>query len=224
MNEFTDNPIPSPSLPKPTVSGVFGHSWETLKKYFPELLLVLFLEVLISLPVGFTNSVFFPFWEEEMYSNLFNVVYGFLVLAPVSYGCSWVFLKAVRDEAFRVTDMFFAFQQIGQVILANILVAVIVVLGMVMLVVPGIIFACKLAFVPYLVMDEKMSATDAVKKSWEMTKGYSWTIFRMGVVSFFVIILGVICLVVGIIPAIIWISLAFAGIYHVVSETKKAGK
>jgi membrane-anchored glycerophosphoryl diester phosphodiesterase (GDPDase) len=93
-----------------------------------------------------------------------------------------------------------------------------------MLFVPGIIFACKLAFVPYLVMDEKMSATDAVRKSWDMTKGHSWTIFWMAIVSFFVFLLGLICLVVGIIPAIIWVSLAFAGMYYVVSEKAKALK
>jgi uncharacterized membrane protein len=223
MNEFTDNPISAQTLPKPAASELFGHGWEIMKKNFPELLLVILLEALVSLPVGFSNSLIFPLLMEEMYSDLFNAVYGIVVLAPVSYGCSWVFLKAVRGETYRVTDIFFVFQQIGQVILANILVALIVVAGFIMLLVPGIIFACKLAFVPYLVMDQKLSATEAVRKSWEMTKGHSWTIFWMGIISFFVIILGVICLVVGIIPAIIWISLAFAGIYWVVAETKKGG-
>ena len=144
-----------------------------------------------------------------------------MVLTPISYGCYWIFLKAVRGEPFKVTDMFFAFQQIGQVIVANLLLGLIIGIGFILLIVPGIIFACKLAFVPFLVMDEKMTAVDAIRKSWEMTRGFSWTIFWMGLISCFIALAGLICLIVGIFPAIIWIELAFAGIYWVVSEKLK---
>jgi uncharacterized membrane protein len=209
--------------PEATFSGAYQVGWETLKKLFPELLVVLLVQTLVSLPVGFANTMLFPGLPDEMFSNLFNAVYGLLVIAPVSYGCAWVYLKAVRGEPFRVYDIFFVFQQIGQVILACILVWLIVVAGLILLIVPGIIFACKLVFVPYLIMDKKLSATDAIHKSWEMTRGYGWTIFGMAVVSIFIILLGVICLIVGVFPAILWISLAFAGLYHAVSEKVKPG-
>jgi uncharacterized membrane protein len=100
-------------------------------------------------------------------------------------------------------------------------VGLIVGLGIVMLIVPGIIFACKLAFVPYLVMDEKMEATDAIRKSWNMTTGYTGTIFLMGCTAIFVGLLGLICLIVGIIPAAMWISLAFASMYVAVAGKVK---
>ena len=155
-------------------------------------------------------------------TGLFSFIYSLLVLVPVGYGTSWIFLKAVRGESFRVQDMFFAYQQFGNVLLANILVCLIVIAGFIMLIVPGIIFACKLSFVPYLVMDEKMEAAEAIRKSWEMTKGYSWTIFWMGVTSIFVFIGGLICFIVGIFPAMIWISMAFACIYRVASKKPAA--
>jgi uncharacterized membrane protein len=127
----------------------------------------------------------------------------------------------VRGEPFRVQDMFFAYQSFGNILLANVLVILIVGAGFIMLIVPGIIFACKLSFVPYLVMDEKMEAVDAVRKSWNMTKGYTGTIFLMGIVSFFVALGGLICFGIGIFPASIWISLAFAAIYMVVDGKEK---
>jgi uncharacterized membrane protein len=209
-------------LPEPTVSGSFGHGWEVLKKHFPELLLVMFIQMLLSLPMGFGGRFFSPYFGMFTY-GLFNLVYSLLVVAPVGYGASWVFLKAVRGESFQVQDMFFAYQSFGNILVANILVFLIVMAGFIMLIVPGIIFACKLAFVPYLVMDEKMDAAEAIRKSWNMTKGYSWTIFLMGILSFFVGIGGLICFIVGIFPAVIWISLAFACIYWVVSIKAKAG-
>jgi uncharacterized membrane protein len=206
--------------PGATVSDSFGHGWERLKKYFPELLLVLIVQILLSAPMGVGNLFGDEFATSIAFQSLFNLVYGLVVLAPVSYGSSWIYLKAVRGEDFKVSDMFFAFQQIGNVILATLLTGAIIGIGFVLLIVPGIIFACKLAFVPYLVMDRKMEAVEAIRKSWEMTTGHAGTIFWMGVVSFFVGLLGLICLIVGIIPAAIWITLAFATIYWSVSEKK----
>ena len=207
--------------PDASVSGVFGHSWEILKRKFPELLLIVLVQILFSMPFGF-GSMFFPGHYMGSFTNgMFSFVYGILVMMPVSYGSSWVFLKAVRGEPFRVGDIFFAYQQFGNILLANLLVFLIVGAGFIMLIVPGIIFACKLSFVPYLVMDEKMEAVEAVRKSWNMTKGHAGTIFLMGVTSFFVALGGLICFFVGIFPAGIWISLAFAAIYMVVSAKAK---
>jgi uncharacterized membrane protein len=154
-------------------------------------------------------------------AGFFSFIYGLIVMTPVSYGASWVFLKAARGEPFRVQDMFFAYQRFGNVLLANILVSVVVGIGFLLLIIPGIIFACKLAFVPYLVMDRKLEATDAIRTSWEMTSGHTGTIFMMGVTSFFVAIGGLIFFIVGILPATIWISLAFATIYMSVSAKQQ---
>jgi uncharacterized membrane protein len=80
----------------------------------------------------------------------------------------------------------------------------------------GDYFACRLAFVPYLVMDKKLDPIKAVEESWRLTRGYGWRIFGMALLAIPIAILGLVMLVVGIIPAIIWITAAFAGMYHAV--------
>jgi uncharacterized membrane protein len=209
-------------IPEPEFSRSFGHGWDTMKKYFPGLLVVLLLLFVFSLPVGFLNGIMKRGFSVNAVSGLINVAYGIIVLGPISYGATWVFLKAVRNELFKTYDMFMAFQDIWNIVLANLLVSIIVGVGFVLLIVPGIIFACKLTFVPFLVMDKKMEAVAAIKKSWAMTKGYSWTIFGMAIVSIFIAIAGLICLGVGIFPAIIWIECAFATLYWGVS-VRQAG-
>ena len=220
MTEQQTPEMPGTVFIQPTYSGAFSHGWHTMKKYFIELLLVIFLLILLYLPIGLVNI----FVDSHSHSNFFPtfliIAYGILVLGPVSYGIKWIFLKAVRNEPFKTYDMFMAFQNIWNVVFASILVSIIVGIGIVLLIVPGIIFACKLVFVPFLVMDRKMEAIEAVKKSWEMTKGYSWTIFGMAVVSFFIAIAGLICLGVGIFPAYIWIESAFAALYWAVATKK----
>lgn len=222
MEKNQNDAVQTQSLnPEPTVSGVYGHGWEILKRYFPELLLVLVVQMVLSTPMGLTSFFFDTSFFSPFTAGLFNIAYGLLVVMPVSYGASWVYLKAARGEPFHVQDIFFAYQSFGNILLANLLVFLIVGAGFVMLIIPGIIFACKLSFVPYLVTDEKMEAVDAIRKSWKMTAGHTGTIFLMVITAFFIGLCGLICFIVGIIPATIWITLAFAAIYMAVSARLK---
>ena len=69
---------------------------------------------------------------------------------------------------------------------------------------------------PYLVVDEEMDVMDALRVSWDMTRGYGMQIFLMGLLAIPVVILGLVCLFVGVIVSVMWISAAFAVMYHAV--------
>ena len=117
--------------------------------------------------------------------------------------------------------MFEVFQNYWNAVLANLLVAVIIGIGFIFCIVPGIIFACRLAFTPYLVVERKMEVIKAVRGSWRMTKGHSWQVFLIGLFAIPISIAGLLCCGVGIIAAIIWIGLAFASLYHAVSMSRE---
>jgi uncharacterized membrane protein len=71
-------------------------------------------------------------------------------------------------------------------------------------------------------MDKKLDPIEAVELSWKMTKGHGWKIFFMGFVSIFIIIFGLCMLIVGIFPAIIWVSSSFAALYESVLKEREA--
>jgi len=96
-------------------------------------------------------------------------------------------------------------------------------LGIVFLIIPGIIVACRTAFVSYLVMDKKMDPIVAIEESWRMTKGIGWTIFFMGIASVFLFIVGILFLIVGVFPVIVWTKSAFASLYENVLITRNGG-
>ncbi len=197
----------------PEVGSAFNYGWNVLKTKFIPLLLVVIVVILIS---GLGSAIFS---HGAIGLGFFAMAYGVFVSGPVSFGQSWVFLKAVRGEEFEVKDIFSVFSpHYWEVVLANLLLFFIIGIGFAILVVPGIIFACRLAFVPYLVVDKNYKAVDAISKSWEMTKGFGWKIFAMGLLSFFIAIGGLILFGVGIFPAAIWISAAFASFYHAVDS------
>ncbi|MFC1992506.1 hypothetical protein ACFLV3_01680 [Chloroflexota bacterium] len=201
----------------PTVGSSYQYGWQQIKKYFLELLLIAVIGIVIGVPLGIFNNDANEGGAGAAILGVFGFAYSILVIKPVDYGISFANLRAARGDKLEVKDMFDAFKYYINVVLASLLSGAIIVIGLVLLIVPGIIFACKLAFVPYLVMDRKMEAIEAVKESWRMTNGYASKVFLIGLLAIPICIAGLICFGVGIIFAFMWIRLAFASLYHAVS-------
>jgi hypothetical protein len=153
---------------------------------------------------------------------IIGMLYSFLVAPVFEYGGSMIFLQAVRkikpDFEYLVKGFMNNYLTI---ILANLLVVALIIMGFIALIIPGIILCCRFAFVSFIVMDKKVDPIEAVEMSWKLTKGHGWKIFFMGLASFFIIIFGLCLLIVGIFPAIIWVSSSFASLYESVLREKE---
>ena len=198
----------------PGVSSCYKNGWRQLWKNVLELFLILIISCVVGLPsaVGRVDGGI-----GAVMLGIFSLAYGVLIVGPVGYGVAFAYLKGARGDQLKVKDMFEVLRNYWNAVLANLLVDVIIFVGLVLLIIPGIIFACKLAFTPYLVVDRKMEVIEAVKESWRMTSGHAWKVFFIGLLGFFISIAGLICFGVGIIVAIMWITLALASLYHAVS-------
>jgi hypothetical protein len=67
-----------------------------------------------------------------------------------------------------------------------------------------------------------MEPVEAVKESWQMTRGHATQIFFMGLLVLPIFTAGAICFVVGLVPALMWVRCAFASMYYAVSELGKS--
>lgn len=222
MNNKNESASTLSLVPKPTCGSVYGFGWERMKKFFLDLFLITIIVGVVLIPLGLIRSLDGGKTAGGVLLQIFALAYWLLLFAPIDYGSAFVFLKAVRGEQFEVKDMFSTFENYMNVVLAKLLVTAIVAIGLFLLIIPGIIFACKLAFVKYLVLDRKMDPVSAVKESWKMTEGHAADIFLMGLLTIPLAIAGLICFVVGLIPVIMWIRCAFASMYYAVSKTEVA--
>lgn len=221
---------------KPNISESLGNGWYTMKKYFLWLFLAIVVCAIVSGPnfnhsfkANDFNGDFGSFFTPAFAG--FTLMMGFLILLSLAffilvrpiifYGSDMMFVQAIRDQKPDLELLIRGFkQQYLNIVLAHLLKIAIVAVGFVMFLIPGIIFACRLAFVSYLVMDKGLEPIRAVEESWRLTKGYGWTIFGLGIVSFFIGILGLALLIVGIFPAIILINAAFASLYQAILTVK----
>lgn len=227
----------------PTFGDSFGTGWRVMMDNFLRLLLVVFVLFILTAPMKTFNFKLdqhdlrsLP-WEWGDWDKLFGLVsigifagffiillllYNFLAKPVIEYGAKMIFVQAVRKikPDFELLIKGF-WENYFPIILANLMVFGLVLIGFFALIVPGIIIACRLAFTPYIVMDKKIDPIEAVELSWKLTRGHGWTIFLMGFVSFFIYILGLMLLFVGIFPAVIWVKSAFASMYQSVLLEKE---
>ncbi len=223
----------------------FGTGWRVMMDNFLRLFLVIIILAIITAPFKMFNLHFDlsdlhrgPWnWGSEWGQNLFRIgtlgivaaffgllamLYAFLVAPVFEYGGNMIFVQAVRKIKPDFEYLIKGFKEnYLHIVLANLLVFALVVLGLFALIIPGIIIACRLAFVSYIIMDKKLDPIEAVELSWKLTKGHGWQIFLMGFVSIFIFIFGLILLIVGVFPAMIWICSSFATLYESVLRDKE---
>jgi uncharacterized membrane protein len=205
----------------PSVGGSFSYGWRKMfEKAFLPLLLAVIIAGLLNGPVGANWKADGGDWFNMVWVlpiALFSVAYGFLFMPVISYGEKFLFLQAMRGEDADIKYLFEGFKtKYLKIVLANLIVIALAIIGFILLIVPGIIVLCRLAFVPYLVMDKDLEPMQAVEKSWQMTRGHGWKIFWMAIISFFLYIGGLIAFIVGILISIMWVHAAFASLYQAV--------
>jgi len=204
-------------IPKATIAGSYGYGWQQMWKHFLYLFLVMIIVAIAESPASIVRDSDADTSPGMIVLQILAAAYWVFVLTVVKYGGDLMYLRAIRNQKIEISEMFDGFRKnYLNIILANLLTFAIVGLGFVFLIVPGIILACRLAFVSYLVMDKYMEPIAAVEKSWEMTKGHGWQIFGMGLLVIPIVIGGLLCFIVGIVFSIIWICAAFAAMYHAV--------
>jgi len=200
----------------------YSKGWKLSFAVFIELILVTLISAVIQMPSGAMQQIKPDDYEWIMAPiAIFGIVYGIFISGPIAMSADWVFLKAVRREKIVIKDMFSVFERnYWNAVVAGLVKGIIIIIGFLMLIVPGIIFACRLAFVNYLIIDEKMEALEAVKASWAMTKGHGWTIFGMAMLGFLIVIAGLMVLFFGVFISAMWITASFAVLYHSVYVKK----
>jgi hypothetical protein len=194
-----------------TIGRCYGDAWSVLKSRFFNVLIIALLAIVIQMPVsgllgGASGSIFF------------GLLYFILVLSPFQFVVAYAYLLVVRGKQLTTDEVF---KPVGtnylNLMLASVITNIIIGLGVFLLIVPGIIFAVRLAFVPYLTTERNMDAIEVIKTSWNMTRPYGWTIFGMGLLAIPIVIAGMIVFGGGIVVSIMWIGLAFARMFAFVA-------
>ena len=100
-----------------------------------------------------------------------------------------------RDEKISIKEAFYPTKELAQYIIGSLFYLGIVIVGSILLIVPGIIWGLRYQFFPYLVVEKGMGAREALRKSRDIAKGHTWSLFVLALIVLFINIIGGITIV-----------------------------
>ena len=87
---------------------------------------------------------------------------------------------------------------------------VLLVVGFLLLIVPGVILLWRLFLAPYILVDKKTTIDEALSQSWKMSSGYAWPIYSILLFSFVLALPGIIPIVGSLISFALGVAYAAA--------------
>lgn len=113
-----------------------------------------------------------------------------------------IFLKLVDGVKAEFAELWAYPQYFVNLLVSSILFGLIVGVGFILLIVPGIYLALRLQFYSYYVVDKNAGITDSLKMSWETTRGKVLDLFFFVLLLIALNILGALALLVGLLVTI----------------------
>ena len=185
--------------------------WETMKKNLGFFIGLLLVAGIIYIVPGVLAELLRK--TAPVLSALIRVASGLINLLMIM-GVTRVVLKLSSDEETEFFDLFSAYPLYLKYFGGSILYGLIVFAGLLLLIVPGIIWAIKYQFFGYFILDKEMGPIEALKQSASITAGAKGDLFLLGLLLSCINVLGVLCLFVGLFATIPATMLAKAFVYR----------
>jgi uncharacterized membrane protein len=202
------------SSKKLIISSAINFGWETIKQRFWFFVgLTLFVGVVEALLSSLNSSVK---ENQQMFLWLIVMLLMWFIEWGLNLGMIVINLKTVDEQKAKFDDLFSKFDVMLMLrfFVASLVTGLAVTAGFLLLIVPGIIIALRLSYVGYALVDKNLGPIEAVKRSWEITKGNTWNLFLFMLTMIGVNLLGALLLLVGLFVTIPLSMLATAYVYR----------
>ena len=214
---------PQGSIPPKTLGEILSAAFNLYKANAASLILIV---AIVVVPLTFISSLFSGVVFEgskhtaivggqsvELVDRSFGLLIGGLIVtAVISVIISAVLQAAILRAAAPATigdpvdpqeSYRFGFKRLGSVILVSLLVGLAVAGGLILLVIPGLIFLIFLSVsVPVLIVENRRGRA-ALSRSWNLVKGHFW--HAVGVIIVAGIITGIVGGIIGSIGGDVWV-------------------
>lgn len=170
----------------------------------------------LSIGVCFVYSLVVAFPAEL---NSYGEMLSFLLAGPLQLGLCFFFLNLVRGEETRFELLFKGFKPLLTVLLCYAIIAALTIVGLILLIVPGIIVALGFSMTYYIIADDpEITFQVALEQSWKLTDGYKMELWVLNLRFIPWYILGLLCLIVGVFAVIPWHNTTLALYYEHLKE------
>lgn len=191
---------------------LYKNGWGLLKQVWKPMLkvgLVYFLiEILAQASLDFVGE------QDSMLLQLLISGVSLILSVILQSGIAAVSLRLVREKTAEISDLFAQKQVWVNYFLAMLAYQLIVALGFILFIVPGIYWGLKYSLVLYLIVDKKIGVSEAFSQSGKMTQGILMKLFGFGLLGVFLNLGGLLALGVGVLVTMGITVLAYVLLYE----------
>ncbi len=190
-----------------TISDVLFKGWEKTKEHAWFLLLSM---VILLVIMGIFNDV---------------PILSYIVNTFVTLAFSSVILTIIHNKTPKFHDLtkyFATYKKPLRILVLSVIIYLITLVGLLLLVLPGIYLAIRFMFYPYYVIEhEHKTIAESLKEIFAITEGNFWNLFLFGVVAAVLNLLGLLALGVGFLVTLPVTALACGYIYKTLTPHYK---
>ena len=176
-----------------SVGECVSYGWRAYWKNVGPLLLITLVIIVIDVVISAIGQA----TGNNVVAALFSLI-GWIVGLLLAFGLIRATIAVTKGQKPEVA-MLFETDGFGPYILASILFGIAVAIGLVLCIIPGIIFAVVYHFYGYVIVENPSTgAIDSLKKAADITRGHRWELFGLFIVLILINIVGLIACLVGV--------------------------
>jgi len=140
-------------------------------------------------------------------------IVGYVVSMWIRMGIIHGSVKAARGQGVTAGDFFLTWENVARFILGTLLYSLIVGVGMILLIVPGIIWGLRYSMYGHYMVTQGAGPVEALQMSAAATDGHKGELLGLCLLSIGVVILGALCLGVGLVWGIPTVDIAWSAVF-----------
>lgn len=152
----------------------------------------------------------------------YGEIVSLLLAGPLQLGLCFFFLNLVKGKETRFELLFEGFKPLLTVLLAYAIITALTVIGLILLIVPGIVVALGFSMTYYIIAeDPEISFQTALEQSWKLTDGYKMELLELNLRFIPWYLLGLLCFIVGVFAVVPWHNTTLTLYYQYLKENAK---
>jgi len=200
-----------------SIEAALSFGWNAFKErigFF--IILIIVSAVICAIPYALQGAVA---KNAPALAALFGIIAS-VVNMVVGMGWVAVTLRIVDGQDASLENLIDPLPNLVSYVIASIICGVIIGIGFVLLILPGIYLAIRLAPVSFVVVDTGAGPIAALSRAWDITRGKELNLFLFALVAVVINFVGMLIFGIGLLATMPITALAYAYIYRRISGTQ----
>ncbi|PCJ80063.1 MAG: hypothetical protein COA49_09925 [Bacteroidetes bacterium] len=197
-----------------SISNIVSEAWTLFKEHASSIIVILLVYLVTTASISIIGAAIMG--DSIFITFIFQIIQSVIGII-LALGFNRILLNIINGQSYEVKTLFSQTNSslVLHTIIGSVVMSIAIIVGLIFLIIPGLYIAFRLQFFNYALLEQETpNFSDAIKTSWDMTRGHVLNLVGIAIVSVIIVIGGVLALIVGLFVAMPVISLMNVLVYQ----------